>query len=116
MENKNIEHETLLDCTSALNTHFAAADLLSLRAGLVQERLIPRSVNSELDKYGPDEKASKITEAVQRTIKAESTKFSSLIELLKTDMSVLAKILQEKRGMLCLLVFQGKVNLVFSLA
>ena len=96
----NNEFNALVNCAEKLVDHFAACDLISAGAMLVGKKLIPFAVFSELDSLGaPSAKANKITQALMLTVKAESRKFKDLIVLLeKSDMSELAKILQDKYG------------------
>ena len=93
----NNEFNALVKCAEKLVDHFAACDLISTGAMLVGKKLIPFAVFSELDSLGtPLAKANKITQALMLSVKAESQKFKDLIVLLeKSDMSELAKIVQE---------------------
>ena len=92
------EFKALLKCTDKLVDHFAASDLISAGAMLVSRDLINLEVYTELDSLGSRlAKAKKITQALILAVKANSQKFKDLIAILeKSDMSELAKILQDK--------------------
>ena len=95
----NNEYNALKKCTEKCVAHFAACNFITTIAKLFEEDLIPLEVYTLLDGLGSLDKANKITQALIVSVNAKPQKFKDLIVLLeKSDMSELAKILQDKFG------------------
>ena len=80
----NKEHDTLVKCAANITDHFAATDLTSVGLRLVGKGLIPVEVAAELDTLGTAQaKANKIFHTLVLSVKADSSKFKQLLELLE---------------------------------
>jgi len=95
-----IEYNTLKKCYGSLTTHFAASNLISLEAGLVEKELISFEVSIELNSLGgPQAKAKKMAQSVILSVNAKPALFSEVIAVLeKNNLSELATILQDKKS------------------
>ena len=97
-----VEYNTLLQCFGTMVTHFAATELISLDTALVEKGLLPVEVSDELESLGgSNAKAKKIAKSVLASVKAQPSKYSDLVAVLKKiGLSELVTMLQDKKSKL----------------